>query len=277
MIKWLALIGIICLVFPLAFVFTSSVAAKVAVIQVTYREAAELLPLVQALLSPTGRATADVQSNSLVVIDHEESLAKIEAFIASVDKPAQQLKIRFRFQEEIVSNKREISAGGRFSRKGMDVSIGEGSDEGVHLRARSSGLQNRQVLESFISVTSGGTAYISVAKDIPFTQQWIDLTRRYARIAETVEFRRIETGFEVQPFMAGDLVRIKIVPVISSFQDGERGVVRLVEASTEVAVVRGEWTTVAGGNEATREAIKAILSSGSSTAHSVYSIAVLVE
>src|SRR4030042_6667052 len=90
-----------CVLAPsLACLVGASLAAEVAVIKVNYRSAAEILPQVRDLLTAEGKASVDTRTNSLIVVDTKESLAKIQAFVASIDKLAEQVKVRFRFQEQ---------------------------------------------------------------------------------------------------------------------------------------------------------------------------------
>jgi type II secretory pathway component GspD/PulD (secretin) len=250
--------------------------AELAIIQVNYREASDLLPLVQSLLSPEGKASVDERTNSIIVNDTSASVAEIKAFVARMDKPAEQVRVRFRFQEAGLSTDRDISTSGRVSGEHGSVAIGGAEEEGVHVRARDSRSQHRGQTESFISVMSGSTAYIWVGREIPFTQRWVYLTHTYAHEVETVEFQRVETGFEVKPVVAGDRVHIEIIPRISSF-DESAGVVRLTEASTKVTVLRGQWVTIGGTSEKSNEAFRAILSTGSSSSSSTLSLSLMAE
>jgi type II secretory pathway component GspD/PulD (secretin) len=254
----------------------TSLAAEVAVIKVNYRSASEILPQVQNLLSPEGKASVDTRTNSLIVVDTKESLAKIESFVASMDKLAEQVKVRFRFQEQGVSKDRDISASGRVSGEHGSVAIGGDRGEGVHVRARDSVVNRRGNTESFISVMSGSSAYLWVGKEVPFTERWVYFTRRYAHIVETVNFQRVETGFEVLPIVAGNNVQIEIIPRISSLERGGR-VVRFTEAATTLTVPKGQWVTFGGSSEQSNEVFRDILSYGSSSTNSSLSLSLMVE
>jgi type II secretory pathway component GspD/PulD (secretin) len=251
--------------------------AEMAVIKVNYREAADLLPLVQSLLSAEGKASLDERTNSIIVIDTSASVAKIQAFVASMDKPAEQVRVRFRFQETSLSTDRDVSTSGKYSGEHGSVAIGGAEEDGVHVRLQDSRTQHRGQTESFISVMSGSTAYLWVGREVPFTQRWLYLTHTYAHEVETVQFHRVETGFEVKPVVAGDRVHIEIVPRISSLEDKERGIIRLTEASTKVTVLRGQWVTIGGTSEQSNEAVRAILSTGSSSSNSTLSLSLMVE
>ena len=264
------------LILSLACLVEASLAADVAVIKVNYRSATDILPLVQDLLSPTGKVSVDTRTNSLIVFDTKESLTKIQAFVASMDKPAEQVKVRFRFQESGVSTNRDIGASGTVSRGRGSVTTGGDTRPGVHVRAQDTRVNRRGNTESFISVMSGSSAYLWVGRDIPYTERWIYLTRRYARVVETVNFQRVETGFEVRPIVAGNTVQIEIVPRISSF-DKQEQVVRLTEAKTTVAVPKGEWVTIGGTSEQSNEVFRDILSYGSTSTNSSLSLSLMVE
>lgn len=251
--------------------------AEVAVIQIYYRDASELLPMVEPFLSPEGKASVDDRTNTIIVNDTGEAVAKIRAFITQMDKPAEQVKIRFRFQQADLSKERDLSASGTASGEGWSVTTGEGEGDGVNVRVRDRRVNQRQDSESFISVASGSTAYIMVGRDVPFTERWIYLSRRYAHVAETVSYRRIETGMEVRPVVAGDRVHIEIVPRISSLEPGERGVIRFAEASTKLTVPRGQWVTIGGTSEQGNEVIRDILSSGSTQQDSTLLLSLMVE
>ena len=258
-------------------ILVGSSPAEVAVIKVNYRSASDILPLVETLLSPGGKASLDTRTNAIIVNDTSESVAKIQALVANMDKPAEQVRIRLRFQETGLSKDRDLSASGRVSGDRWSVAAGRGRREGVHVRARDTRVNRQGTTESFISVMSGSFAYIWVGKDIPFTEQWVYLSRRYAHVVEKVNFQRVETGFEVRPVITGNSIHIEIVPRISSLEEGERGVVRLTEASTTMTVVKGQWVTVAGTSEQSNEVIRDILSTGSSSTNSTLSLSLKVE
>jgi len=269
-------IALSVLVLAFACLVAASLAAEVAVIKVNYRSATDILPLVQDLLSAEGKASVDTRTNSLIVVDTKESLTKIQAFVASIDKLAEQVKVRFRFQEQGVSTDRDISASGRISGEHGSVAIGGDRREGVHVRARDTVVNRRGNTESFISVMSGSSAYLWVGKDVPFTEQWVYFTRRYAHVVETVNFQRVETGFEVLPIVAGNNVQIEIIPRISSLERGGQ-VVRFTEAATTVTVPKGQWVTIGGTSEQSNEVFRDILSCGSSSTNSTLSLSLMVE
>ena len=251
--------------------------AEIAVIKIHFRDASELLPLVETLLSPEGKAFIDTRTNSIVVRDRSESLRQIRTFLAESDKPTEQVRIRFRFLQEQLSSERDFSMSGKVSGKWGSVTTGKRKRDGVSVHVGDKEVNQRRRGEFFITVTSGSPAYISVGKAVPYTERWAYLSRRYARFVETVSFQTIETGFEVKPVVAGDRVHLDIVPKISYEERGKRGIIHLTKASTRLTVVRGQWTTIGGTSEQSNEAIREILASGTSKRSSTLSLSLMVE
>jgi type II secretory pathway component GspD/PulD (secretin) len=252
--------------------------AETAVISIDFRDASSVLPLVEMLLSPKGRATVDVRTNSIVVSDDRDSVKKIRDFLAHIDKPGEQVTIRLRFQHAGVSKDRDISASGKVSGDDWSVSVGKGSKkEGVHVRAKDRRGSVAQRSESFVRVISGDAAYIRVGTEIPYTERWGYLCRRYARSFRKVDFQHMETGMEVRPVVTKERVHIEIIPRVSYKEPGARGIIRLSEAATRVSVSKGQWVTIGGHGQGSNEVIREILSRRSGEDQTTMSLSLMVE
>jgi type II secretory pathway component GspD/PulD (secretin) len=242
-----------------------------------YRTAAEALPMVQQLLSPEGRAVADGRTNALLVVDSEETIQRVREFLEGFDKLGKQARIRVRFDE---SGARErTSVEGRARASGEDWSVGVGKPmrkDGVDVRLQDRTRTQQGGSEFFVTVVSGSPAYIMVGQDILYSQRWVDLTRRYSRITESVTIQRIETGFEVKPVILKDHADVEITPRISHGGPGSR-VIHFTEASTRLVAPMGQWVTIGGASQQSNEVIRAVLEAGRGERSSVTSISLLVE
>jgi len=267
--------------FCLLFCLTTPINAdplETAVIPVQFRSATEVLPIVKNLLSKDGRISIDVRTNSLILIDHEESINKVRKFLAGYDKPVKQARIRLRFNEMGSRGDRSISMEGRVSGKGWAVSKGRKKRNGIEGHVKDKRQQRQQSSEYFINVMSGSWAYILVGKEIPYVERWTDLCRRYAGYMERIVFKRIETGMEVRPIIVGDLAYIEITPRIShEVSKGQKEIIRFTKASTELTVSLGEWVDIAGTDEKSKEVISAILGSGRGKRRVSLSMTLMVE
>jgi type II secretory pathway component GspD/PulD (secretin) len=251
--------------------------AETLVYPMQYRTAAEAVPMVQPLLSPVGRAVADARTNALLVVDDEEAIQRVREFLAGFDKPGKMARIRVRFDESGTRETTSVEGSARASGEDWSASAGKPmAKDGVSVRLQDRSRLHQGSSEFFVTVVSGGAAYIMVGQDILYTQRWVDLTRRYARITEAVTIQRIETGFEVMPVILKDHADLEITPRIS--HGGPRpGVIRFMEASTRLVAPIGQWVTIGGASEQSNDVIRAVLEAGRGERRSVTSISLLVE
>lgn len=260
-----------------SFLWPASSLAATAMIPMQYRTAAEALPMVQQLLSPEGRAAADARTNALLVVDGEETIQRVREFLEGFDKPGKQARIRVRFDES--GTRERTSVEGRARASGEDWSVSAGKPmrkDGVDVRLQDRIRTQQGSSEFFVTVVSGSLAYIMVGQDILYSQRWVDLTRRYARITESVTIQRIETGFEVKPVILKDHADVEITPRISHGGPGSR-VIHFTEASTRLVAPIGQWVTIGGTSQQSNEVIRAVLEAGRGERSSVTSISLLVE
>jgi type II secretory pathway component GspD/PulD (secretin) len=252
--------------------------AETAVIPVHYRSVAEVLPIVEGLLTPTGKVTFVDRVHSLVVTDSAESIQNVRNFLETFDTPPQQVRIRVKFDEQMNSGRRRIAGRGRVSGDEWSLSTGGKTEDGVDIRANDRKQGQQQTSEYVIVTTSGSPAYFFTGVDVPYRQHWTDLCRRHGACFDTVEYLRIETGMEIVPFIAGNRATIEITPRISRVQEGDpKGVIRFTESSTRLSVPLGQWVEIGGTNQAGKEVLSAILKSGSSKESSVLVMRIMVE
>jgi hypothetical protein len=260
-----------------ALTVASASHAAVEVISLRYRNASEVLPLAKSMLSPEGKISADDRTNSLIIVDSEETVARVKQALAAIDTPVRQATVRVRFQESAAREERSVSGGGRVSGDNWSVSAGRGRrrGDGLDVQVQDRSINRSGGSEYFINVLSGSWAYIRIGQDVPYSAYWVDLCRRHGR---TVVYRRIETGFDVKPVVRETLAEVEIVPRISEMgSSGSSGVERFAEAVTRFHVPLGQWVTIGGSDQSTSEVVRAILEAGSIRQSSVLSIQFMVE
>ena len=272
------LCGALSLVVLAAALLTASASyAAVEIISLNFRNPTEVLPLVKSMLSSEGKISADERTNSLIIVDSAEAIARVKQSLAVIDAPVRQAMVRVRFQDSASREERSVSGGGQVSGDNGSVSTGRrrGPRDGVDVRAQDRSVSRGGSSEYFINALSGSWAYIRVGQDIPYTARWSDLCRRYG---PPVVFQRIETGFDVKPVIRENMADVEIVPRISEMgSDGRPGGVRFAEASTQVQVPLGQWVTIGGSDQSGNEVLRAILEAGSSRQSSALSIQLFVE
>lgn len=261
----------------LLWVASSTCCAETLVYPMQYRTAAEAVSMVQSLLSLSGRAVADARTNALLVVDDEETIQRVREFLQGFDKLGKQAKIRVWFEEFGARERTSVEARARASGEDWTVSAGKPMrKDGVEVRMQDRGKIHEGSSEFFLMAVSGSAGYIMVGQDILYTQRWVDLTRRYGKITESLTIQRIETGFEVTPVILKDHADVEIIPRISHGGPGSR-VVRFTEASTRLVAPLGQWVTIGGASQQSNEVIRAVLEAGRAEGSSVISISLLVE
>ena len=183
-----------------------------------------------------------------------------------------------KFLEIRLAGDRSLSAEGCVSGNEWEVSKGKRKREGLNIDVRGENSLKQRSSESFISVTSGSSAYIVAGEDIPYRERWIYLSRRYAQLVDTVVFRRVETGFDVRPVVAGNIAHLDITPRIAyvSSEDKE-GTIHFTSAQTRLSVPLGQWVSIGGTSGEENEVLNAILECGRGDRNSSLSISLLVE
>ena len=270
-------------IFVLGMLFSMAVVpdvcrAETVVIPVHYRSAAEVLPIVKGILSPTGSVTFADSVHSLVVTDTDVSIQQLRTFLETFDKPPRQVRIRLKFQEKTASQYRAVAGRGKVSGKGWSVSTGGKAEDGIEIRADDRKESEQRTSEHLLVTTSGSPAYFFTGIEVPYKQQWINFCRQYASCPETVEFRRIETGMEILPVIIGERANIEITPRISQVQTGDlQGVIRFTRSSIQLSISLGQWVEIGGTQQAGNEVLSAIIGSGRGKEHSSLSMLLMVE
>ena len=262
--------------FSLFFLSTVSFAETV-VIPMQYRTAVEALPMVKELLSSEGRAVADPRTNALLVVDDEASIQRVREFLAGFDQLGKQGRVKVRFEESGSGEDQSVAARARVSGGDWTATAGgQRRNDGVDVRLGERGATRQATSEFTVAVVSGSPAYILVGQDLLFTERWLELTRRYARVSETTSIQRIETGFEVMPTFLRDHADIEIIPRISG-TGATRGVIRFTEAATRLLAPYGQWVPIAGTSQQSNEVMWEILARGRGERAAAVSISLFVE
>lgn len=250
-------------------------ANEVAVIKVKYRKAAELIPVVQSMLSANGSVTVSQRVNSLVIVDNPEAIRRVYAYLERFDKPVEQVRIHVRFNTSGSDEERAVAARGRYSNENVSIAVGGKKKDGVEISGQDRGHRRSSSFGAFVVAMSGSPAFISTGEEIPY-QQGSAFVRRHAPGDGTVEWQTAESGFEITPIVAGDNVHLKIVPFVA-YDDRKDAVIRFFTAQTELTTPFGQWVEIGGTADQKNEIFREILSQSKSGGNSVNSISIMVE
>lgn len=273
------------LLFGLTFLFCNTVltpqvlaATEFKIITLQHRFAEDILPSIQPLVGSEG--TASGIQNQLIIRASAENMAAIEQVIASLDVLRQNLKITVSRQNNLQNARDGFTVNGR--KRFGNVEIGTGTtrstrpiNEGVQIGIENNQSNSRTNSNQFINVIDGKRAFIRVGQSVPFTQEWVTLSRRYLSVQKTTEFVDVTTGFAVRPRSIGNQIEVEITPRIA--QLNKSGFIDFEELTTVVRVMRGEWLNIGGIMSQKDEVSRAILSKQSSRQSQDNQLSILVE
>jgi hypothetical protein len=220
-------------------------AQSLQVIDLKYRTAPEVIPVLQPLLEQGGALTG--QDYKLFVRTSPANLQQLRAALAEIDRRPTQLLVSVRrsTQQEIARERGEAS--GTLSNRGADVSV-HATDSNA--RERSDGVASVQVLE-------GSSALISSGSDVPIVTAVAAGGGRRPWAAATTGYRNVSSGFLVTPRVNGQAV------VLDIEQQDERvvnGNVQTQHLTTQVSGTIGEWIQLGGVSESASTQQRGILS-----------------
>ena len=220
---------------------------KVVQIRLKNRHAGDILPMAKPLISPQGHISADQRSNSLIVIDNPEAIARVRRLVQEVDQEVPRLKIRVRYESTDSDQAADAGASARIKTGDTTIEAGreKRDDTGIEADIQAGRKQAQRQSEYVLRVRSGSIAYLESGYDVPHRDRWRDLSRRYGYVSEGVVFRRVTSGYHIRPVLTGDQVRIEIVPRISYLDNrGRDQNIQFAQAATTLFAPLDRWVDI---------------------------------
>lgn len=277
LIHFNAKLQLLCLIFTISLGLTWPVpaATEFKIITLQHRLAEDILPAVIPLVGEDG--TASAVQNNLIIRTSPSNMADIEQLISALDTARQNFKIT------VMRNKNSSITGSNAAVSGHthagNVSITSGTRRvirnGVAVNIENQQHRSNSSSTQFIQVADGDRGFISVGQSVPYTQEWINLTQRYASVQRITEFINIDTGFAVRPRVLGNKITLEITPRFS--QLNQRGMIDFESLATTITTSRGEWIDIAGIMQQKDEVSSAILSWGTQNRSSNTQLLIKVE
>jgi len=251
-----------------AFLGAAVVLAQATVLEVIplrYRQAAELIPIIQSLLPRDGSVSGF--QGQLVVRTTPANLEEIKRVLASLDTAPRQLVITVRQDTEVERSRSRAeisgSVGGEHGRvtipgsgdtrggntAGGNVVLRDGDDR---LRANvlegSGSGQDRS--EQSVRVMEGREAFVRIGESMPVRERQVQRSVVGGRVVEQVvegpQYRDAASGFYVLPRVAGDRVTLDLSTQRESLARRPGGSVNVQSLVTTVSGRLGEWIEIGG-------------------------------
>jgi len=263
----------------------------VEVIPLKYRQADQIIPVIQQLLSRD--ASVSNFQNQLVIRATPAELAQVKSVLASLDTPPRRLLISVRQNADVTGSRREaeisgsigndqarVTVPGSASREGGNVVLRDGDDR---LRARVADTQQSgsERIAQTVQVLEGYSAFIRVGEARPVRNRQVVRTmvngQLVDRVIESTDYVEAATGFNVRPRLQGDRVTLDIDPQRETFDDQRRGAVNVQRVVTTVSGRLGEWIELGGMGDDRSGSRSDILSTNSTRSSDRRGVQVKVE
>lgn len=179
--------------------------ADMEVLELKYRNAEQVLPVLQPLVEAGGAISGT--RNQIILRASRRNIDEIRRVLAKIDSPPRRLTISVR--QDSAENVQGVAAG-------VEGSIH--SRGGGELRANVVGSRNSrdERVSQRVQVLEGYAATILVGQSVPVPTRSISGAVTGANqgvlTAETITYRDINTGFDVVPRLTGEMVQLEISP-----------------------------------------------------------------
>ncbi len=226
------------------------------VIDLKYRSAEQIVPMLKPLLAPGG--TISALQNRLIVRTTPQNLAELRKVLDAVDTMPKRL---------MISVRRDATGTGQASEAELSASIGTGdvrvgapdsrNQKGGTVvirkgdsvaRARALDSQSTAAVrgEQSVQVLEGNEAIIRIGQSIPVRSRSVIPTPQGPQVSETVEYRDADTGFRVRPRVNGDQVTLEISSHSDTLADPDSRAFNVQRVETVVTGRLGEWMEISG-------------------------------
>lgn len=241
----------------------ASWAQSLTVIDLQYRRAEQLIPVLQPLLEEGGALTG--QDYKLFVRTSSGNLSQLRSAVAQLDKQQRQMLVSVRRSTAQDIQREQASASGTLStRDGVSATV----------RAGERNYQTGNSSVSSVQVLEGNSAFIATGTSVPIVTAIAVGGGKRPFVAGTVEHRNLQRGFMVTPRVNGDQVILQI-----DQQDERAGGngIQSQSLNTQVMGRLGTWIQLGGVSESSSSTNSGILSRSYSTGGNELSVWVKVD
>jgi type II secretory pathway component GspD/PulD (secretin) len=253
-------------------------AQELEVIELKWRLAEEVIPVVQPLVAPGGVLTGT--DRMLFVRTSPANLEQVRQAVAAIDRRPRELSVSV--GQGTVSRSEGSDVAGAASVGNDDVRVGvnvpPGVGSGIAVGARSGSQQANLRNVSTVRTLEGSEAWIAIGQLVPLTTTQVVSGRRGPVAYPSTEYREVSTGFYATVRLSGEYVTLEISPRQQRLSSTRMGPVVETAGSASVASGRlGEWIELGAVAASSGGTSSGLLVWGRHTSESQYSAWVKVE
>lgn len=220
-------------------------AQSLEVIDLKYRTAADVIPVLQPLLEPGGALTG--QDYKLFVRASGANVAQLRRALAEIDRQPRQFLVAVRraTRQQIESERASVS--GTLGSRGANVTLST-QDSREH---RDGGAV------ASVNVIEGNAAFIATGQSVPVITAVFAGGGDRPREGMLSSYRDLSSGFTVTPRLAGEQVVLNIEQQAQE-RTAHGGAIQTQRLSTQIGGKLGEWLALGGVSDSARTERSAI-------------------
>lgn len=219
--------------------------AATEVIQLNYRTADDVMPVVQSVLGYDGRASA--HGNQLIVNAPPEKLQELKDVLQQLDTRPRRLLISVDTSDANYVDERGYRVDGSASAGNVEIQTGRGEVNGRdQVRIIRHSTSSRGGGTQQVQATEGYPALIQVGQSVPLTTTSVG---PYGGVYNDTQYRDVTRGFYVTARLSGDIVQVTIDSHNDRVSQSRQGAIDIQSTSTRVSGRLGEWMTIGGANQ----------------------------
>ena len=229
--------------------------AATELIQLNYRTADDVLPLLQSVLDGQGKVSP--YGNQLLINASPAKIEEVRELLAQLDTAPRRLLISVDSSESRLQERSGYRVDGSISAGDVEVSAGRGEVQGrdqVRLIRRSTDSRNGGTQQ--VQATEGYPALIQVGQSVPLTSTGIG---PYGQIYRNTQYRDVTQGFYVTASLSGELVHLRISSNNDRISQQYPGVIDIQSTDTRVSGRIGEWIPLGGVSQSSQNRDSGIL------------------
>ncbi|MGH8670646.1 MAG: secretin N-terminal domain-containing protein [Burkholderiales bacterium] len=219
------------------------------VITLHYRDADEIIPVIQTMLGEHGTVTA--LQKHIVVRSSPRELAQIRALVQRLDSAPRQLLITVRHDGGFNDGETAARLSGRAG-IGEDVTLTLADDtadsRGIVVEGDARIFSSRGATQDrrtqTLRVLEGNAAFIQTGSLLPYRQRGVAVSGGGAVVVDELRYRDISSGFYVVPRIDGRRFTLNISPQRETLNTA--GVIDAQRLGTVVSGNLGEWIEIGG-------------------------------
>jgi type II secretory pathway component GspD/PulD (secretin) len=246
-------------------------AQSLEVVQLKFRTANEVIPVLQPMLESGGVLTG--QDYQLFVRTSSQNLQQLKQAIAQLDREPRNLLVSVRQGTRSEMTKQGADASVQARAQNQNGTWRTGANASVQADAGGSRTVGDAV--SSVRLLEGGSAFIATGTSVPVVSAVFSRNdRNHVDTGAAIEYHDVASGFAVTPRVNGSRV---VLQIDQQSQHLEGGAIRSQSLGTEVSGALGEWIELGGVTESEKSRERGLTNGSYATNSDVRTLWVKVE